>query len=954
MKKDITHGFRLVNQSWIEEVDSECFLYEHILSGAHLMILQNKDDNKVFSAAFRTPPADDTGAPHIVEHCVLSGSRKYHTKEPFMDMVKGSMNTFINAMTFSDKTIYPVASKIEKDFFQLMDVYLDAVFFPSMIEDPTIFLQEGWRYHMTDCTSPIEYKGIVYNEMKGGYANPERELMYRHGQHMMKGSCYEYESGGHPAEITQLSYEAFCQFYRTYYHPSNAYLYVYGDVDVRRVLKHLDSEYLSLFNAKPMTISYDCLPTRDYVEFVEGEYPVQEQSEAQKDFMSYASVAAKKTDPLASLTVDVLCDILVESSASPLRKALVAANFADDIQGYYDDGLYKQFGIILKNTDGSRRQEFYETIQQTLIKISEEGINEDLLLSGIHRLEFNLREADEFHTKGIIYHMASMETWLYGDQPTGFLSYQPLLEQLHQKGYFEQFIKDHLIKTTNATVTVLKPSVEYYHQQVQREKEQLQQVSEKEDLQVLIEQSMTLEKKQLSPDSAEAIATIPTIQPSDIEEKPHFVASVKQTSPFVMLHSELFTGGIGYIDIAFDLGHVVAEDLLYVKLISQMLGEVGTTKHHYDVLSNNINLSTGGIQVDILPYSFLHAPYDLKLKLMVRTKANPEYFGQAIALLKEILTETQFTNTARLQEKIVSLNAGLERAMNSAGNTFAMRRARSYLSTKGRIGDLLNGVEYVHFIKSVSELPMATLAERLTDVFTRLISTRDVVVSFTGSEAGYCQLKPFLDELMQALPEREQGVHYLSMVPHERQSEGVVIASDVQYVAQAYEISSADYHGSLQVLSTLLSTSYLHDRVRAKGGAYGCNATVANDGFVGIASYRDPHINETYEIYGAFPSDLKEMPLTQEEVNKLIVGTMSQVDGAKTPRQQGGIALGDYLIGRTPEDVRRVRQQILSTTPEQLKMATELMSDFVRSGIRCTFGSKAALQQSGRFDKITE
>lgn len=967
---ELFHGFQVIQQYPIEEIDSQCTIFEHVQSGARLMVLQNDDDNKVFSATFRTPPADDMGIPHIVEHCVLSGSRKYHTKEPFMDLVKGSMSTFVNAMTFADKTMYPVASKTEADFFNLMDVYMDAVFFPKMRTDKSIFMQEGWRYDIQSEDEQPVYKGIVYNEMKGAYSDPERELENVTVKTLLEGTCYANESGGHPRAITDLTYEAFCAFHDTYYHPSNAYLYLYGDVDIERALAHMDSEFLCHFQARSVAIDYDTLPEGRGMQYAEGVYPASGEAvddAARRDYMSFSCVVSKATDVQAALTTDLLKSILVNAPASPLRKALVEAELAEDIGSFPSDGLYQCFGVVLKHADGAQKETFERIVKETLTQICDEGLDRALILSTINRMTFRLKEAQGFHTKGIIYHMESMDSWLYSDEPSAFLSYAPILEALREAvdtDYYETFIRERILDAPHMVLCVLRPDETLdaaYANEDAAHLSAVQAALSPDALKALVEENRQLKTKQLSPDTPEAVATIPKLSPGDIPaSKPHFAATCLQTDPYTLLHSDVFTGGIGYMDFIFDLGHMPEEDLPYVQLILQLLGDVDAGDLSYDTLSNTIYLYSGGIQFSASVMRHYHDPEKDALKVTARMKAMPEHFEKAFELLECVMRQSRFDGLKRIKERVSSIRTHFRSALVDSGNSFALGRVAAYLGRSGYLAERLMGISYYEFLGVLQGQlegnpdEAGAVLDRMQSVYSRLFNAHRSCVSFTG-EAEHCDLmKPLAEALIQTLPvysevnarDAADGMGVLD--------EGVKLPASVQFVAQGFDYKAAgfSYTGAMHVLTTFLNGVYLHNRVRAQGGAYGCGAQVSAAGFFGVASYRDPNLDETYAVYAGIAEDLKAMILEQDEVDTFIVGTMSRVDAARTPRQMGQMAYSDYLTGRTAADVQRVRTEILNTTAADIAAFVPLLEAFSAHSAYCTLGNGEAIDASSRFKTI--
>lgn len=961
----IIHGFKCTSLEWIDEIASDCYLFEHIQTGAKLMYLKNEDNNKVFSVSFKTPSIDNTGAAHIVEHCVLSGSRKYHTKEPFMDMVKGSMSTFINAMTFTDKTMYPVASKTQQDFVNLMDVYLDAVFFPKIYDDETIFMQEGWRHDIQDANDPITYKGIVYNEMKGAYSDPIRSFFNLIDKTVFKDTCYAFESGGHPDAITDLSYEGFLKFHKMYYHPSNAYLYLYGNVDITSTLKHIHEDYLSHFNQMHFDFEMDALKPFDAMRTAHDTYAVSDEEVLEgKDYMGLTYVIGKATDPKIHLTASVLKEMLIESSASPLKKALLEAEIAEDIISGYNDGLYKKFEVILKHTDISKKDVFLKIVNDTLVKLCEEGIDPALIQSSINVVEYDLKEASGFPTKGIIYHMNALESWLYSEDATALLKYSEALETLKngiESKYFEHFIKEHILN--NKTVAFLSMSPEKGKIKTKNEADLLVLDAYKKSLSpdalnALVLKNQKLKEKQLTPDSKEALASIPKLSISDVpKESERFESILVKTQPYTLLHNAIFSNGIGYVEWLFDLCHLSEEDLPYLGLLVSLLGDLSTTNHAYDTLSNEIYLHTGGINVQLMPIKHFHDASKDGLRMALRTKATPEHFQASVSLGLEILTQTQFDDKKRLKELISALKAQLQSSLMDSGNSYVAGRIGAYLSATDAITEKHSGLAFYHFVCDVLanfESQADVLIQTLRALFKKTIRRNGLVVAFTGSEIDFSKYTEALEQLILAIPENQVD-DSLAVMPLGILNEGIKSSSNVQYVGSGFNYKSLGfaYEGRLHVLQMILNSEYLHDRVRAKGGAYGCSARFDHAGLFTIVSYRDPNLSDTYQVYEEAIDFIKSLKLEPSELEKFIIGAMSLVDGAKTPKQMGQIATHQFLTQKRYEDIQRIRTEILNVTIEDIVALSDFLEGLRSKRAICTLGNSDIVSENGHlFDHL--
>lgn len=966
LKQNDKHfGFRVTEDKWIDEANSHAYILEHIQSGAKLLYLKNNDDNKVFSAAFATPPTDHTGVPHIVEHCVLSGSRKYHTKEPFMDMVKCSLNTFINAMTYSDKTVYPVASKNERDFLNLMDVYLDAVFFPKIYEKEETFMQEGWRYDIHKKEDKISYKGVVYNEMKGAYSDPGALFSSYIDQELFKESCYAWDSGGNPDDIPKLSFESFLNFHKTYYHPSNCFLFLYGDLPILKVLEHMNHDYLSKFEKKDIAIDFGIPVLENPKEKKHFKYPVtQGESHENKDYLALSFLMGELHDPLEILASYLLNGILIHSSASPLRQALLDANFAEDIQSGYSDGKFKTFQIILKNTKKEFAESFEKLFFDTLNQMVVEGIDQNLIQSILTNMEYRLRENSNFPTKGIIFHLNAMSTWLYGDEPFAGIEYNESLAALKEKikeGYFESFIKKYLLNNSNYLLCEMTPDEEINHKkeaEIQDRLSQYQAGLSSEDLNELIEKNKKLLDKQMNPDSPAALATIPRLSLSDLEKETHAFESKELTLENErLLFNELETNQITYHDFYFDLDHLSFEELPYVTLLCELIGQVSTKKHSYSELSNHIYQITGGIHFDTSALEQFSNPDRMNIKLRVSTKTITENYPAVFALIEELTLETKFNEFKRIKDLLNAMKSRIFSSLISQGDHVCGSRLFAGQTMAAKCDEKLKGLDFYFFIQDLLQSfdeKADELSEKLTSIYEKLFYRENLITSFTGNESDLKKYethhKKFIHLLATNKPHASSWE--TSIIPL---NEGLKTPSQVQYVGQLmnYFQEGFNYSGQLLVLSRLLSSEYLHDRVRAKGGAYGVNCRFSYNGHFIVTSYRDPQLGETYDVYQQLADFLQKVKLSESDVEQLIIGAIGQIDQAMTPKQRGEATVGNYLIGRTKAMRQKIRDEILSTKASDLKKYVPLFEAFKKNHYKCTLGNSEILSQNAKyFDQL--
>ena len=956
---DTVHGFKLLRKTHVQEISSEAFLFEHEKSGARLFFLQNEDDNKVFSITFRTPPVDDTGVAHIVEHSTLCGSRKYPLKEPFVELAKGSLNTFLNAMTYPDKTMYPVASRNDKDFQNLMDVYLDAVFYPNMRENPQILMQEGWHYEINDPSEPLKYSGVVYNEMKGALSSPDDLLESRVMASLYPDTTYGYESGGNPLNIPDLTQEQFVAFHSRYYHPSNSYIYLYGDMDIEQKLAYLDREYLSHFDRIPVPSQIERQAPFEGLREMRDEYPIsQDEDTTEKTFLALNWLVGGTQNMQEMLALDVLNHALLKTPAAPLRQALVAAHLGRDIDSTYEDAvLQPYFSISVAGSESDRAEKFCRLTHDTLAKLVEQGLDKTLLEASLNLMEFRLREADFGSApKGLIYGIAAMKTWLYGGEPEHVLAYEKPLKRLKEglnEGYFEGLIRKYFLDNPHETLVILAPSRTLA---AEREDKLRKKLAEKkaalteQEIRELIAANKALKECQQAPETEEALASIPVLKLSDIRQAAYELPLVeKEIMGTKVLHSPLDTHGIGYMNLYFDASRVPQERLPYLYLLSILLGEVGTSQRSYSDLANLENLHTGGINFDIVAYTRKNEPDSCEPKLRVKAKALTKKLPHLCQLLQEILTQSLFTDEKRIRELIEQEAAGIELSLQRSAHQLVTGRISAYLMPAGRYADQ-GGLPFYHFLKDFladfeakfSELPVI-FGEILRQVFNR----RGLVMSITLPQADYRSFEAAFAPLRQSLSSLNFPVqrYRWKLVA---KNEGLTAASQVQYVAQGANFLKLGHKftGSMHVLETLLRYDYFWTKIRVQGGAYGAFTSFNRNGMMSFGSYRDPHLKQTLKVFSETVDYMKNFDASDREMTKAIIGTMSNVDTPLTPQMKGDLAATYWLRGITYLDRQQTRLEILSTRQADIRALAKTVEDCMKQKVLCVFGGEEKIKEN--------
>lgn len=952
------HGFKLIDEKYIEENNSTGRLFAHVKTGAKLYYLSNDDDNKVFSITFKTPPADSTGLPHILEHSVLCGSRKYPVKEPFVELIKGSLNTFLNAMTFPDKTMYPVASKNEKDFENLMDVYLDAVFYPRIYDHKEIFFQEGWHYHIEDENEDITYNGVVYNEMKGAFSNPEDVLGRKVQESLFPDTPYGKESGGDPDEIPNLKYEDFISFHKKYYHPSNSYIYLYGDGDVLAHLKYLDENYLSSF---------------DFME-IDSEIPVQESFEAQKEiaftypvgeaedlkektFLSLNYVTDRCTDGEIHLALDILTHILTDAQSSPLNKALLDAQIGQDVGGYYDGSILQPvFSIVVKNSDEDKVEKFKKVVQTTLEGLVKSGLEEDMVEGAINITEFKLREADHgSYPKGLIFGIEIMESWLHGQDPSIHLRYQGYIDKIRQEsksGYFERLIKKYLLDNPHSSLVVLKPEKALAIKRDKEVKKHLEDVKSrlsKSELKKLVDETNRLIDIQNAPDRKEDIDKIPVLPVTSIKREHEKIPLEKrQFSKADVLYHPLDTNGINYVDIYFDVSHISKEDIPYLSLLTRYLGEAGTKSYDYVKLNNVIEIHTGGIDFDLDVFGNVNDPDEFSPKFAIKSRSLETKTKETFELIEEMVLSTRFDERQRLKEVVQSIKSKMEMDFMTVGHKVVSGRVMSYLSDTSQYVEHMAGIEFYRFISALFkefDSKWEETFDRLKNIAERIFDINGITASVTGDEKGYASFKEsfslFYDKLTD-IPKEKADLTF------EKQplNEGIATPGKVLYVGKAYNFKKLgfDYTGAMQVVKVIMSTDYLWNKVRVQGGAYGAFFSVGKNGSLFLGSYRDPNLTATLNIFDKAYEYLLNFEGSDADMNKYIIGTMSGIDTPMTPGMKGSYSTGNYFRNVTDEMIQKEREEILSCSVADVKAASDVIKLAMDKNYLCVLGDEGKIK----------
>lgn len=957
-------GYRLEKEEVMEELKCKGSLLEHEKTGAKIVVMESEDKNKVFSIGFRTPPADSTGVAHIVEHTVLCGSKEFPGKDPFVELVKGSLNTFLNAMTYSDKTVYPVASCNDKDFQNLMHVYLDAVFYPNIYRKKEIFMQEGWHYELESEEAPLTYNGVVYNEMKGVFSSPEQILFRTIQSSLFPDTAYGTESGGDPEFIPDLSYEEFLDFHGRYYHPSNSYIYLYGDMDVKEKLQWIDENYLSRFERISVDSELRMQKAFSCVKEIGGFYSLaDEEEEENKTYLSYNTVVGTSLDKELYLAFQILQHALLDAPGAPLKQALLDAGIGRDILSSYENGILQPvFSIIAKETEEEKKKEFVKVITDTLEGIVEKGVEEKSLKAAINYFEFKYREADfGSYPKGLMYGLQILDSWLYDSgQPFLHICANDTIAFLKEQigtGYFEGLIQKYLLLNTHGTVVVIKPKKGLTAEMEKKVEDELASYKKSlslEEIHQLIEDSKKLEIFQEEPSTQEELEKIPLLSREDIgKEGEPFYNKERRIGKALVIHHEVETNGIGYLKLAFPLSGFLAYSS-YLSLLSNVLGYVNTENYGYLDFSNEVNIHTGGIFTDVTIYKKREGADAYEMYFEVWAKVLFDELPKALSMIEEMLHHTILEDEKRLKEILAETRSKMQMKLNSAGHSMAASRAMSYFSESAYLSDRQNGIGYYQFLDDLYkgyEDKKQEIIETLSLLVKEVFTPERLVVSFGANEEGYQKLEKalpgFYDTLKEGSGSLADGKAAFVPAP-EMLNEGLKTSGQVQYVARAgnFKEEGISYTGALKVLKVILSYDYLWNQVRVKGGAYGCMCGFSYDGSGYLVSYRDPNLRETNDIYKNTVKYLKNFDVSERDMTKYVIGAISNLDTPLTPSAKASRSFTAYICKISEEDIKKERREVLEAGVEDIRKLSETVGAILKKESICVIGNETKLKEN--------
>ncbi|MBD5457954.1 MAG: insulinase family protein [Lachnospiraceae bacterium] len=969
MKMEQLQAYTILEKKGIKELNSIGYLMKHNKTGAKIVLMENDDNNKVFCVGFRTPPKDSTGVAHIIEHSVLCGSDKFPVKDPFIELAKGSLNTFLNAMTFPDKTIYPVASCNEKDFQNLMDVYMDAVFHPNIYNEEKIFRQEGWHYEMESVEDELTINGVVYNEMKGAFSSPddvlEREIMNSLYPH----TSYAVESGGDPDVIPELTYEDFLAFHSRYYHPSNSYIYLYGDMDMAEKLRFLDEEYLSKYEALAVDSTLAEEPAFEKPVEIYKEYPIMEsESEKENTYLSYNISFGNNLDKEQYIAFQVIDYVLCSAPGAPLKQALIDKGIGKDVYSNYENGIKQPyFSIVAKNADKEQLPEFLGTIQENLEKIAAEGFDKKALRAGLNFYEFRFREADfGSYPKGLMFGLMLLDSWLY-DENKPFVhieaneTYQKLKEAI-DTDYYEKLVQEKLLRNQHKTIVVVEPvkglagrKEKELAEKLARRKAELSEAQ----LMEIVEETKVLKQYQEAPDTKENLEKIPLLTRADMKkEAENYVNEEKKVGNTVLLYHDIFTNGIGYLRFMFDLRQVPEQLFPYVGLLKSILGLINTKNYTYGELFNEINIQTGGISPVVNTYTDARDMQKYTATLEIKAKVLCENLEQAFRLVKEIAMDSLFDDTKRLKELIAELKSQKQANMMSAGHALASVRALSYLSKTAAVSDLFSGIPYYRMLEELDsnfEAHQKELSEKLKQLTVCIFRPENLMVDYTAQQEGLKNIDALIAAFRDSL--HTEPIEEASYQPEpERKNEGFMSSSQVQYVCRAGNFcrKGLSYIGALKALKVMMGYDYLWTQVRVKGGAYGCMCNFGKSGESYFVSYRDPNLEKTVDVYEKAADYIRNFDADERTMTQYIIGAVSELDMPMTPSAKGAYSLAGYMTHYPFEQVQKERDELLAAEPETIRGLADYINAFMEDDCLCVVGNEEKIKQQEALFKETD
>ena len=959
------HGFKLLEKRFVKEVNAECLYFEHLKSGARLFKIASDDPNKTFSIAFKTDPETDYGTPHIMEHSVLNGSKNFPVKSPFDVLSKGSLITYLNAWTGGDFTCYPFASMNDKDYFNVMRVYLDAVFNPLIYSDPRILKQEGWHYEMENVDGPITYKGVVYNEMKGAYSSPLRVLYHHVYKELFPDNGYNFSSGGYPPLIPKLTYDTFINFHKRYYHPVNSHILLYGNADLDKELNFIDKEYLSQYDRAERPQSFLMQKPFSVMKEMSGYYPVTEGSKTENQtYLSLNFVSGLNSDRATTMALSILADLLVNQEAAPVRLALQQAGIGQDVSASLDENQQNIFEIVAQNANPKDKERFKKIVFSTIKDAIQKGLDKKAVEGAINRTEFQLREGNDAQ-KGITYNFQILPGWFFANDPYLTLEYEKPLAKVKtalETNYLEELAQKYLLENQHALFLVLepKPGLEKeINAQVEKELSDYKASLSQDQRERLVQETKDLIAYQKREDSLEALAKMPLLERKDInpEAEWYFVEENKINGVPVLSHQE-FTNNVVYTRLMFDARVLPQELIPYASLLADVLGSQNTKNYSYGELDKEFNIHTGGFNAFLNNYLENRDDSKMLPKFVVESKATNDKVAKLFEILQEVINHTRLGDTDRLKEIIIRLQSRLDSQVKQNGFRYAQTRMASYCSNSGMFGELIGGIEYYRFISDLAknfDVKGKDIADKLGECASLLFNKDKVIATVTCGKTDLPDYSKSLDSFLKTLPHNNSEIKKWNL-NFAKKNEGFLTASKVQYVIKGYDFTKLGYrwNGKMKVLEQILSTDWLQNRLRVIGGAYGGFCNFNPSGQIFFNSYRDPNLKETLDNYDAIPDYLDKLEVNEKDMTRYIIGTIAGMDNPLTPSQKGNASVRNYLEKTSEADMQKEREEVLATSLQDIKQMKKFVSDVLNQKAYCVYGNEEKIKSKKElFGNIT-
>ncbi len=961
-------GFTLRKFQHIDEIQADVYLFEHDVLSCPLLAIKNGDSNKTFSASFNTIPTDSTGVAHILEHSVLMGSEKYPVKDVFGEINKGGLMTFLNAMTGSDITYYPFATRNMKEYFNIMDVYMDVVLNPLLAK--STFEQEGWHFHQESVEAPLQYQGVVYNEMKGAFSDPIRLIFHHIFGGLMPGSTYSHESGGDPKNIPDLSYEAFCDFHRTHYHPSNATFFIYGDADLGEELHYLQDKFLSRFSEPGSRAEVTIGTDIDKLTFIEDCYSVDSTDTAEKTFLAVASTVSTVLNREENAAFQIIANILYNSDASPLKNTIITSGLCKDFGGFYlSTSSFKTMMVsYLVGSDPEKRDNFLKLYQKTLSQMATDGLGHDLILSELNKYEFGVREEGCKAQRGLDLIGKALPAFKYGTDPYESLQIDKVLSTIRKKaleeGYFEELIQTYLLDNPSSVIVTLTPDPEKQARDQAMEATRLKEYEDSLDQKSrdnLIARTVALMTDQQHPNSVDILKLLPQLNLDDLERQVNFhQAQATTINDQECIVSELNTDHISYIEIGFDISSLPSRYLPWLDLFGTIVTEIGTSTMDYMHLAREIATCTGGFSHNFQSHLKKGGKGSFRPILWFQVKCLPEYQERTLQLLTAIFSDLALEDRVHIQEIVAREFAWAEHAAQSEGYGLATSLAFAQLSKAGACNEMVSGVSAYRSTKDLAanysameESFLSGLKEMADIIFNR----NNLIFSITSNESEVITFQELSRDLVDRLPSTILPVQEF-LIPALPRHEALITSAEVVYAVQSGTLlpHGNNYNGHFEVLKTYLSRDYLWNSVRQMGGAYGCFIQFSHiSGNFAVISYRDPQVRKTYESYQAMPKVIADLELPREVLQQLIIGTYGSFNPHQAAAGKGATARNEYLNGITPEYKQQRIEEIISTSVKDMRSFALAFETMLNNSHRMIIGNRAKIEaDSDLFEQISE